>query len=256
VSGGGAAVVVQKSKSCLKEIGSPSKHGQVKWSLSNAECKRELYQYRYSSYQRYYWDKWSRRVRQPKARFDSEVISKSEIAARISALELAEQGKDSQGVVAVASTEERCYILDSGASFNLIGRKFMTRKEVSRIKRAALTIALTTATCDVEINETVDIYVADLKMTFTFWVLPEVPPILSIGYLVKHYGFSFSWELDDGQEAMRIKLPQGEIMDSLLVNDVPRIFVANQSDEEQVLDSQAVDRGDQPLRALPPLIKK
>ena len=34
-------------------------------------------------------------------------------------------------------------------------------------------------------------------------------------------------------------------MDSLLVNDVPRIFVANQSSEEQVLDSQAVDRGDQ-----------
>ena len=151
MSGGGAAVVVQKSKSCLKEIGSPSKHRQVKWSLSKQECKRELYQYRYSSYQRYYWDKWPRRVRQPKARFDSGVISKSEIAAQISALKLVEQCKDSQGVVAVASTEERGYILDSGASFNLIGRKFMTRKEVSRIKRAAYTIALTTATCDVEV---------------------------------------------------------------------------------------------------------
>ena len=81
-------------------------------------------------------------------------------------------------------------------------------------------------------------------MTFTFWVLPKVPPILSIEYLVKHYGFSFYWELDDGQEAMRIKLPQGEIMDSLLVNDVPRIFVANKGDDEQALDSQAVDRED------------
>ena len=84
-------------------------------------------------------------------------------------------------------------------------------------------------------------------MTFTFWVLPEVPPILSIGYLVKHYGFSFSWELDDGQEVMRIKLPQGEIMDSLLANDVPRIFVANKGDDEQALDSQAVDREEKNL---------
>ena len=159
MSGGGAAVVVQKSKSCLKEIGSPSKHGQVKWSLSNAECKRELYQYRYSSYQRYYWDKWSRRIRKPKARVDSEVISKSESAAQDNALKLAEQCKNSQGVVAVASTEDRSYILDSGASFNLIGRKLMTKKEESRVKRAAYSIELSTATCDVESNETVDIYI-------------------------------------------------------------------------------------------------
>ena len=34
-------------------------------------------------------------------------------------------------------------------------------------------------------------------------------------------------------------------MDSLLVNDVPRIFVAKDSSKEQALDSEAVDRGDQ-----------
>ena len=74
-----------------------------------------------------------------------------------------------------------------------------------------------------ERSETVDIYVDDLKMTFVCWVLPKVPPNLSIGYLVKRHGFSFSWEMSDNTETMRIKLPQGEIVDSLLVNDVPRI---------------------------------
>ena len=34
-------------------------------------------------------------------------------------------------------------------------------------------------------------------------------------------------------------------MDSLLVNDAPRIFVAKDSSIEQALDSEAVDRGDQ-----------
>ena len=34
-------------------------------------------------------------------------------------------------------------------------------------------------------------------------------------------------------------------MDSLLVNDVPRFFVAKDSSKEQALDSEAVDRGDQ-----------
>ena len=66
-----------------------------------------------------------------------------------------------------------------------------------------------------------------------------------IGYLVKHHGFSFTWEMSDGHEAMRIKLPQGGVMDSLLVNDVPRIFVAKDSSIEQALAGEAVDRGNQ-----------
>ena len=218
-------------KSCLKEIGGPKRHRQVTWSLSKYQYKREIYQYRYSSYQRYYWSKWCMRTRQLKPRVDKDVISICEIAAREKALILAKQCKCSQGA-ALVSTSGRSYILDSGASFNLIGKPFLTRKEIARVRTSEDSIELTTAVGKLEPNECIDIFVQDFGMSFIFWVLPEVPPVLSIGHLVKQ-GFSFTWETVNENESMRVKTPHGQVMDSCLVNDVPRIYVAEKSNKDK-----------------------
>ena len=154
--------------SCLKVLGAPRRHRRIQWSLSKLIKDRELCHCDYSSYQWDHWAKWSVRTCRPKARVDLRIISICEIAAR-------EQGD------AMVSTSSRCSILDSGASFNRIGRQHLSKKEVARIRRPRSTIQLTTAADDVESSETVDtyiyifIYVDDLKMTFTFGVLPEVP---------------------------------------------------------------------------------
>ena len=218
-------------KSCLKEIGGPTRHRQVTWSLSKYQYKREIYQYRYSSYQRYYWSKWCMRTRQLKPRVDKDVISICEIAAREKALILAKQCKCSQGA-ALVSTSGRSYILDSGASFNLIGKPFLTRKEIARVRTSEDSIELTTAVGKLESNECIDIFVQDFGMSFTFWVLPEVPPVLSIGHLVKQ-GFSFTCESVNDNESMRVKTPHGQVMDSCLVNDVPRIYVAEKCSKDK-----------------------
>lgn len=176
------------------------------------------------------------RMRRPKARIDQKIISICEIAAREEALTLAKQSMCSQGA-AIVSTENRCFILDSGASFNLIGRQHLSRKEIARIRRPGSTIQLTAAAEDVESSETVDIYGDDLEMTFRFWFLPKVPPILSIRYLVKRHGFGSSWEMNDDNKTMWLKLPQGGIVDSLLVNDVLRNYVDEQCNLKQANDA-------------------
>ena len=69
-------------------------------------------------------------------------------------------------------------------------------------------------------------YVSDLGATFEYYVLPDVPPILSTVFLTD-LNYEFAWQKFDGEPAMRITLPDGTFTECLTTNSVPRIFVAD-----------------------------
>ena len=58
----------------------------------------------------------------------------------------------------------RNFIVDSGASFNLIGEKDLTPSERKRVRKAC-PIALNTANGTVESDKVLDIYVTDLDIS-------------------------------------------------------------------------------------------
>ena len=57
---------------------------------------------------------------------------------------------------------------------------------------AANNITLNTANGEVVASQVVDVYVHDLGMSFEFYVLPNVRPLLSMGILA-NMSFEFTW---------------------------------------------------------------
>ena len=104
--------------------------------------------------------------------------------------------------------------------------KSLTAAERRRIRKAH-PISLNTANGMVDAEEVLYIYVHDLGITLEFYILPDVPPVISMGFLTK-INYQFTWKkFDDGEPAMRITLPSGTFTVCLITNDVPRIFVAD-----------------------------
>ena len=118
----------------------------------------------------------------------------------------------------------RNFIVDSGASFNLIGEKDLTASERKRVRKAC-PIQLNTANGTVESDRVLDIHVQDLDVSIEFYILKNCPPVISMGFLTK-IDFQFTWKKFNGEPAMRITLPSGNFTECMIQNDVPRIFVA------------------------------
>ena len=84
-----------EGSSCLKQEGGPTRSGQVQWSLSCAQEEQELRHYEVSSYMRYYWTKWSNRIRALKARVDPRILASQATNARKQAQILVVQVRES-----------------------------------------------------------------------------------------------------------------------------------------------------------------
>ena len=91
--------------------------------------------------------------------------------------------------------------MDSGASYNIIGRAELTESEW-RTRKSIPPITLNTASGQIVVNETVEVYVRELDDTFIFLLLPECQPVLSMGQLAEEY--DFSWRRVNGVKTMRI----------------------------------------------------
>ena len=84
----------------------------------------------------------------------------------------------------------RQFIVDSGASFHLISSKDLTEKEYQTI-RTAEPMAIRTATKIEKVNKVADVYVQELGITVTCYLLPNVPPLLSLGKLISENRVSY-----------------------------------------------------------------
>ena len=90
----------------------------------------------------------------------------------------------------------RNFLLDSGASFNIIGRDELTRAELKTL-RTCKRFWLNTAGGILECNNLVTVYVADLEAECDFPVLPSCQPVLSMGRMAEA-DYEFSWRKMNG----------------------------------------------------------
>ena len=94
----------------------------------------------------------------------------------------------------LAGEPPRTYMVDSGASFHLISRKFLTNKEKATIKPLWDPIKLHTANSVVKCTEHVPIYVKELDLTLIALVLGNAPAVLSMGKLCTENNLRYVWD--------------------------------------------------------------
>ncbi len=89
--------------------------------------------------------------------------------------------------------DARTYIIDSGSSFHVVSRSDMTERELRTITRLRKPIEILTANGQLELTETCQIYVKDLKVQLRAYILEDTVALLSLGLLVEEHGFSLIW---------------------------------------------------------------
>jgi len=94
--------------------------------------------------------------------------------------------------VAECSDEStRYFIVDSGASYNLINRSDITEEESYSLRKVTPGIEFWTANGIVTADFVVEIWVNDLQSHFTAYVLDDTPNALSMTILCDDYGFDY-----------------------------------------------------------------
>ena len=126
---------------------------------------------------------------------------------------------------ACTAKSSREYVVDSGASFHLISKADLTKAERITLRHAKDVQYLATANGQVVAREEVDVYVQDLDLTVTALVLTDVPPILSLGKLVRSHGCVYEWSKD--YQVMRL---DGREIECLVRSDVPIVAPALTND--------------------------
>ena len=188
---------LQPAKSILKESGGPRCAKSVNFRLTSANeysCRRHE---KRSSFQRLYGQDTQQRSGSKRLRYSPTTLKASAALARKKANLLAKScGRLSGNAKASACPATgspkrgRNFLLDSGASFNIIGRDELTREELKTL-RLCKRIRLNTAGGILECNYTATVYVTDLGRSFDFLVLPSCQPVLSMGRMAEaDYEFS------------------------------------------------------------------
>ena len=96
------------------------------------------------------------------------------------------------------NTEERMFVVDSGASMHTLSKKDLRSDEMETLRRSRNPTVVLTANGEVETNQEAQLYVHDLGPFVTVQVLEDMPAVLSFGKLCEEHGYSYEWV--SGQE--------------------------------------------------------
>ena len=101
-------------------------------------------------------------------------------------------------------SEEREFVVDSGASMQMISKKDLSDAEMmdTLTKSCSLTIVIT-ANGEVQTHEEATVYVKNLKKFLTMKVLENTPAVLSLGKRCDENGYFYEWI--NGQKPHLIK---------------------------------------------------
>ena len=88
--------------------------------------------------------------------------------------------------------QTKVWIADSGASFHMLDKSLLNRKERRTIRQGE-PIQVQTATEVVTIDQVCEVHIAFLGITVSAYLLENCPPLLSVGRLVDELGFTFCW---------------------------------------------------------------
>jgi hypothetical protein len=86
----------------------------------------------------------------------------------------------------------RKYMMDSGATFHLICWQFLTERERITVRKC-MPCLLNTANGPIKVEYEVDVWIEELDLQVTAFILKDSPPLLSMGKLCRMHGFVYVW---------------------------------------------------------------
>ena len=89
--------------------------------------------------------------------------------------------------------EEREFVVDSGASMNMISRKDLNSAEMDTLTKSCSPTIVITANGEVQTHEEVTVCVKELDIFLTMKVFENTPAVLSLGKLCDENGYSYEW---------------------------------------------------------------
>ena len=99
--------------------------------------------------------------------------------------------------------EEREFVVDSGASMQMISKKDLNSAEMDTLTKSCSPTIVITANGEVQTLEEATVYVKELEKFLTMKVLENTPAVLSLGKLCDENGYSYEWI--NGQKPRLIK---------------------------------------------------
>ena len=100
-------------------------------------------------------------------------------------------------------SEEREFVVDSGASMHMISKKDLSKAEMDTLTKSCSPTIVITANGEVQTNEEAIVYVKELDIFLTMKVLENTPAVLSLSKLCDENGYSYEWI--NGQKPHLIK---------------------------------------------------
>ena len=99
--------------------------------------------------------------------------------------------------------EEREFVVDSGASMQMISKKDLNDAEMDTLTKSCSPTIVITANGQAQTHEEATVYVKELDIFLTMKVLENTPAVLSLGKLCDENGYSYEWI--NGQKPHLIK---------------------------------------------------
>ena len=91
------------------------------------------------------------------------------------------------------SPAEREFVVDSGASMQMLSRKDLSSDEMETLRRSRNPTTVVTANGEVQTNEEAQVFVHDLDLIVTVQLLEDTPALLSLGKLCEEHGYTYEW---------------------------------------------------------------
>ena len=90
-------------------------------------------------------------------------------------------------------TEEREFVVDSGASMHMISKNDFSNAEMDTLTKSCSSTIVIIANGEVQTHEEATVYVKELDVFLTMKVLDNTPAVLSFGKLRDENGYSYEW---------------------------------------------------------------
>ena len=105
--------------------------------------------------------------------------------------------------------EEREFVVDSGASVQIISKKDLSEAEMDTLTKSCSRTIVIAANGEVQTHEEATVYVKELDIFLTMKVLENTPAVLSLGKLCDEKGSSYEWINGQKQHLIenRIRIP-------------------------------------------------
>ena len=92
---------------------------------------------------------------------------------------------------------DRTFVVDSGASFHLIGHNKLTQKEQATVRTVEEPFRIQSANGTITVKEEARIYVPALEIWIWAQLVEDCPAVLSLGTLCGKQGWNYEWKSGD-----------------------------------------------------------